>query len=154
MATFIITDAVGTVLAYATVPARGSSLSDGRTIQSLDPRSKNTATSFQEPERQPPAHALQQLGVAATLDGLEVRVDADGKWTLEHSLAPARKITETFFAWTDIPPDSRADPVKVTVSCERLVLHQEKLSGTLPSTGSTYTENLPQNRVLTVTVRH
>jgi hypothetical protein len=155
-ASFTITDPQGTVLTHATLPASGASVSDGRMIQSLEPRQNARGPDFAEPAAPAAPDDFDamngQISISSILDGVELKI-SDGQWTLEHSLAPARKITETLLVHTEPPSGSDDTKEKVPVSCERLVLRREKLTGTLPAPGGSAVQALDGGRTLTVRVR-
>jgi hypothetical protein len=155
-ASFTITSSVGAVLAWAALPATGASVGDGRMLQSLEPRVAVPEQYFQEavPANAPDGgKSMDGLPkISSAFDGMRVSL-GDGRWTLERSIAPARKITETLTLKTSQDAGGELRFESIPVSCERLVLRREKLTGMLPSPGGETTQALDGGRTLTVRVR-
>jgi hypothetical protein len=153
---FTITGSDGAVSRFLTLPAGTASIEDGRMVQTLEPRAVDTKFYFQEtvpPDAPGGGKTMDgQPTIAMQLDGTQLNI-INGQWTLEHSLVPARKITETLTAMTEQPADGDYRSENVSVSCERLVMRREKLTGPLPDPGTTTTKVLDGGRTLTVQVR-
>ncbi|HWB04070.1 MAG TPA: hypothetical protein VG796_13670 [Verrucomicrobiales bacterium] len=152
-ASFTITSANGAVLTHVTLPAVSASVGDGRMLQTVEPGGEK---SFQDAVPKEPQEGRKtmdgQPDIASMLDGIEVNV-SEGKWTLKHSPAPARRITETLTAMTEQPAGDNYESKPVSVSVERLVMQRETLTGTLPARGASATQALEGGRTLTVRVR-
>jgi hypothetical protein len=156
LASFTVTNAEGRILTHVTLPVSGT-LEDGRMLQSLEPRKVDPKHYFQEvvpPEAPDGGKTMDdKLEVSTMLDGTRLAI-TDGAWTLERSLAPARKITETLTAVTedcDDKGDFKSAPIQV--SCERFVLKRETVTGRLPTAGNSMTLVLKDDSRLTVRVR-
>lgn len=152
-ASFTVTGSDGAVLAWAALPATGASMGDGRTLQSLEPRPAGPEQYFQEavPANAPDGGKSMDGGphISSAFDGMRVSLK-EGRWTLEHSIEPARKITETLTLKTS---NDAGGFESIPVSCERLVLRREKFTGMLPAPGGQTAQALDGGRTLTVRIR-
>jgi len=146
---FTITDANGVVEEHLTL--RGSALRSGREVESLLLRRNQ---GFKDSAAVPDAERKMssQPGFGRMLDGVEISINA-GQWSLTHSRGPAKKITEHLLAFTEQPLQGGDYKMEdIPVACERLVIHQEKLTGKLPAPGTSLEEWLDGVRTLTVRV--